>query len=834
MAKDALASFLPGYFKSRQELITLGKISQDTVDDEILKIRHVAAHWARFNTIQLEQFDPDAIKELQDTLLTKARDRRYKDTSPGKGLTKSTYNTYMAPIYHLVRYLFEQKKLTAEQYLALKNVIKWATKSSRKVEIPTSEQFTKMRAYLYKIRAGRSRGQCGVKADFFFLCGSRLQTVNAAQVKHINFARRRIKLTKLKHREGQPDEKEVPMLEELAIILERWIKARKLGPDNFLFSGANINGALKAAAKHAGLANWYHHACRKWFATMCLEQTGDPLAIAELLCHNDGGEALLFAYRQACAAHLDPKVRSLKLLPGAVADATLSAACAKAQRALAKFQNLDKTHAALILDHILWIETQVDDGDYEALSALPGHRLPALPIYVPPSQRIAIEPNYQLLKKNLHYLVAQKGIVCTDIAIATGIKLTKIESAYCTGKLQAVVLPKLCGYFNVTPMDLLTVDLEDASTFDAAAQNGSTVPDATGCRPTKAAEDANQAADPNAESDAPREKSADDLVLEQNPIALALTVSRNLLSLLYERDLTVPELATKSGVSKTVIYRYVGGACIPFDSTLAKLSMALGVRDADIFNPERDSIIPDPTKIKANLRAIRNHHEMSDNEYFSSLKVGKICFKLTLLTGEISPHQAKKVAAYEQISIRELLSEDVTAKFPCAPAIDAAVVARNLNSLFFERGIVRQHLRTKCRVDEKALVEYLRGEVDRPNREVLAKIADGLQVSVDQLADPTWPEIKLTGFFAANLRHLFGQTRFKPFTVCRGFAVAGTGIDDLCSGASSPTPTQVAGLGRLFGVSPEELLMHDLTSRVLIRDSDSKGVRRWRLDGHAK
>jgi hypothetical protein len=49
---------------------------------------------------------------------------------------------------------------------------------------------------------------------------------------------------------------------------------------------------------------------------------------------------------------------------------------------------------------------------------------------------------------------------------------------------------------------------------------------------------------------------------------------------------------------------------------------------------------------------------------------------------------------------------------------------------------------------------------------------------------------------------------------------------------SSPTPTQVAGLGRLFGLSPEELLMHDLTSRVLIRDRDSKGVRRWRLDGH--
>jgi len=135
------------------------------------------------------------------------------------------------------------------------------------------------------------------------------------------------------------------------------------------------------------------------------------------------------------------------LLPGAVADATLSAACAKAQRALAKIQNLDKTHAALILDHILWIETQVDDGDYEALSALPGHRLPTLPIYVPPSQRIVIEPNYQLLKKNLHHLVAQRGIVCTDIAIATGIKLTKIESAYCTVLLRqvCVIFRRSCG-----------------------------------------------------------------------------------------------------------------------------------------------------------------------------------------------------------------------------------------------------------------------------------------------------------------------------------------------------------------------------------------------------
>ncbi len=815
--KNTLASFLSGFFESRQALVSLGKISQGTVNGQKVHFGHLAAHWPRFNTIDVGSVDKDVIKDLENTLLVKARDRRFKNPAVARKLSKDTYNTFMALINQLVNYLLVEKKVTAEQYLDITNAIVWATRSSRTVQIPTTEEFTQMRAYLYKIRTAQSNGECGVKFDFFMLGGVRRRTANAAQVKHFSFARGMMKLTKLKHRAGQPDEKEVPILPELALILEKWIRVRGLGPEDFLFKKKNMNGALKAAAKHAGLLNWYHHACRKWFATMGLEQTGDPLAMAELLCHNDNGRTLLAAYRQACAAHLRPKVRGLKFLPGATPDSTIEASGAKAQRAVTKFCNLERSRSALILDHLLWIEVQIDEGREDALLCLPGLQVPVPAMYVPASARITIEANFQLLKKNLRYLAEKKDVICSDIAIATGIKQSILEDAWKTGRLQAVTVPRLCGYFNVNPMELLSVDLACLETPAPGTQSEAMVLEAVVSEPgTARLADEVGALKPAALP----QKSADDFVIEQDQVTLAQTSSRNLRSLLFERDLTPPQLASKSGLSHAIVCQYIHGAAIPTDYSLPKLATALGVLGADIFDPNRASIVLDLGKIRANVLAIVQHSEYSTITYANKLNIGSRCLKRILKTGDISPSQANKMAKCENVPLKELLMDDVTARFPHAVAIDKVAVARNVNSLFVEQGIVRRHFSKQYDIDDHTLVRYLSGESKRFCSKVLSRLAAALHVSVKELIDPMRLEIKPTKCFAVNLRHLCKRAGVKRSTICRGFAVGPAAMDDLCNGSVAPTPSQVAGLCRLFGLSPRELLMQDVTSSCFIHHAE--------------
>ena len=689
----------------------------------------------------------------------------------------------------------KEGKVSKERYYALKERIKLADVPSRKVEIPTPEQFAKMREYLYRVRSGRGQGECGPKFDVFVLTGIRTATMTAMRVKHLNFAKRTIRFTRLKGRAGEADEKELPVLDEVLEVLERHIRARGLQPDDLVFQTKNSNGAFRSAARHAGIATWFQHACRKWFATQALAQTNDAMSVADLLCHRDGGLSLFKAYRQSFAAHLEGTVRTLKLLPGATADSSLEAAKARAERALLKLAGLDKEKSATVLDHILWLESEIDLGHYDVISRLPGLRQPTLPMYSPSAKPQCRRPSRSLLKKNLRYLLEKKGVYYSDVAVATGFPRTTIAQAFTYGNAQATMIPVFSKYFSVGIEDLLTVDLEPA---EARQPHDGTLTAIN--LPAQEAPAQNQPPAANQDSE---------LGQDQGAGLNGAVFARNLKGLLFEQNLTLLKLARLSGICQQDIYKYAKEERSPAPPALSRITQALQVSEAELLNPARNNIIVDPSKVIANLKAILAHHGCTLLTYANRLTMGCGSVNHLLENGDISPDRAHKIARAERISVRQLVSEDVSHLFPARPKVDPAVLSRNLRSLCWEQGLSPNEIALKAEVSAQVAMRYFNGKTKRACHDVLNRIATAVGLSLAELVNPARPCLQVTCHFRTNLQHLVYQSGRSAATLSKRCGLNYRSFAALLEGAE-PTPNQITRIARCFDLTQADLLMKDL------------------------
>ena len=786
--QGTLASFVEPYLTSRAPEVARNKLKPSTIVGQRKSFQLLGEHWKEFRTLPISDLLPETITNLQNHLLTKARNLR-----TGQPLKLGTYNSLICPLGQLLEYLAREGKLPKERYYALKERIKLADVPSRKVELPTTEQFQKMRAYLYRARWGRGRGECGPKFDVFVLTGIRNATLTAMRVKHIHFAKRTILFTRLKGHAGQADEKELPVVDEVLEVLERHIKARGLQPDVLVFQTKRSNAAFRAAAKYAGIATWFQHACRKWFATQALAQTNDAMSVADMLCHRDGGLALFKAYRQSFAAHLEGTVRTLKLLPGATADSSLGAAKARAERALLKFAGLDRDKSAAVLDHILWLESEIDLGHYDIISRLPGLRQPILPMHSPSAKPLCRHPSPSLLRKNLRHLLKKKGVYYSDVAVATGFPRTTIARAFMYGNAQATMIPVFSKYFSVGIEELLTADLELAE----ARQPRDGTPPATNQR-------AQEAIAPN-----PPPAAKQDSEPGQDQVASCDSVvfARNLKSILFEKNLTLPKLARLSGVYQQDIYRYAKEERDPAPPALSRIAQALQVSEAELVNPARNNLIVDSIKALANLKAILAHHGCTLVTYANRLAMA---FDSNLLeNGEISANRAHKIAQAERISVRQLISEDVSHLFPARPQVDLAVLSRNLRSLCWEKGLSPNEIAIKSGVTANVAMKYFNGKTKRACHHVLERIATAMGLSLDELLNPARPCLQVTCHFRTNLQHLVQQSGRSAATISQRCGLHYRTFAALLEGAE-PTPNQITRIARCFDLTQADLLMRDL------------------------
>jgi transcriptional regulator with XRE-family HTH domain len=444
---------------------------------------------------------------------------------------------------------------------------------------------------------------------------------------------------------------------------------------------------------------------------------------------------LFEAYRQVCADHLEGTVRSLKLFPGATADSSLGAAAAKAQQAVTKFVRLDKERAATLLDHLLWLESEVDQGHYETISKLPGFRQDTPAILSRGATSPARRPTPTLLKTNLQHLIKEKGVYQSDIAFETGIPKSTIARACAFGTLQASWLPALSNYFGLTLDDLVTRDLACSEQIQDSHQSESPPLLDIGTRTPKTPRIPQQP-----------QKSVAEGTQEQPPDALAETIMRNLRSLLLENNLTALQLSGKSGVDYAAIFRFLRGEYLPRGQSLTKIAQAFGIPETDILDQHRDSIVVNPRIVRSNLEAILACRSLPSATYANQLRIGTDAIKEILAVGEISASQAHKIANKEGISVRQFVSEDLSPKYPASPPIDSTVVARNIRTLCLERGLYPAQIATKAAVDPSTVLNYGRNEIQRLDRSVLTKIAAVLGLDLAEIVDPMRPVLEVTHF----------------------------------------------------------------------------------------
>jgi integrase/transcriptional regulator with XRE-family HTH domain len=803
--QDTLASFVEPFLKSREDEVRLGNLKQVTLDNQRSTFHHISLHWKGFRTLSVSRITPKAMVGIGKFLLTKARSL----LRPGKTLSPSTYNTFMSALGSLLRFLRDRAKITEELYLQLINAINYATVTPRKVKIPTASELKTIREHLYRVRQGPSRGEPGPKFDFMMLTGARLASVNASKVEHYDPVNRTLLLTNLKGKlkTKAPTEKRVPVCDELAEILDRLIKARNLKPGDPFFKTKSSNRAFASAAKAAGLAGWYHHACRHWFGTTALHQTQDPVKTADLLCHNDGGITLLKVYRQVCAEYLQATVRPLKLYPGASADSSLKAAIARAQKAVTKFGYLAPAQAAVVIDRILWIENRVDAADIQAVARLPGLAQENPPIYTRSTARVAERPSPTLLRNNLKHLVKSKGVYYSDISAALGIPRSTIAGACKHGDLQAAYIPGLCKYFNVTPEELLGCNLASSAPVQEAS-------------PPQAESEgiaADGPASPSADTKA--EKTAAEIITHQDPAELVRTIARNLSSMLFERNMTAHELGLKTGLG-AACYRFLSERFVPRDDTLTRLAKALEVAETEIVDPRRDNIVVNPPVLIANLKAIIAHSGCASATYFvRCLRLDSRTMHEVLATGQISALQAHRIVEVEgnKFSVRQLISEDLTAMFPPAPVLDPIVVSRNFTSICWERGLYPAEIAKAASVSATSAVNYAEGRSRRINREMLTKVAQALGLTLTELVDPSRPEVKQTPFFTTNLQFVMDLSGLALTPFGEACGLEHRAMRSLLQGHEL-NPHRIAKLVKFANqftkLSAGELLMEDLRCKA--------------------
>jgi integrase/predicted transcriptional regulator len=802
--KDTLASFVEPYLESREGEVKLGKLKPITIDNLRDSYHNISLHWPGFRTLSLSRITPKAIDGVGRFFLTKAKNL----LCPGKTLSPATYNSRMSSLALLLRYLKHRNKITEELYLALIDKIEYATVTRRKIQIPTAAQLKTMREYLYRVRHGTSRGDAGPKFDFMMLSGARLASANASMVDHYDPVNRTLLLTKLKGKlkNKAPTEKRVPVCDELAELLDRLIKARNLKPGDPFFGTSTNNRAFASAAKAAGLAGWYHHACRHWFGTATLHETRDPVKTADLLCHNDGGITLLKVYRQLCAEHLQATVRPLKLYPGARPDSSLKPAIERAQKAIPKFGYLAEEKAAVVIDRILWIENRVDAGDFDAVARLPGLAQENLPIYAPASVRMAERPSPTLLMNNLKHLVQKKGVYYGDVTAATGIPPSTMYRACRCGDLQAYYVPGLCKYFNVDPEELLSCDL--------AAPAG--VPEASQQQSGSGAVAVNG---PESSIDTKAEKTVGDLITQQAPAELVRTIARNLGSMLFERNMTTHELGLKTGLG-AACYKFLNERFVPRDDTLTRLAKALEVKETEILDPTRDNIVVSPPVVMTNLKAIIAHSGLASSTYFCRLRLDGRTMRQVLATGYIGAFQAHRIVEAEgkKFSVRQLVSENITAMFPAAPELDPVIVSRNLTSICWERGLYPVEIARKAGISTASGLNYALGRSCRIDRELLTNVAQALGLRLEELVDPSRPEVKKTSSFMSNLQHLIDLSGLALTPFGEACGIEHRTLRSLLDGKEL-NPHQVAKLIKFINqftkVSLRELLMEDLQRKAL-------------------
>jgi hypothetical protein len=798
--KGTLKSHFMAMMATRQKDVDLGKIKTETLPKLQLQSEHLEAHWPHWANLDVSELTADILSQLRKHLLHSAKNRSIKEEKKAKGLSKGTYNSYIAPIRQTLTYLRTVKVISMETYHILKDELKYAKVPARKVTIPTAAQLKTMRAYLYRVRQGPKCGDAGPKFDLMMLTGARLRTANAAIVDHYNPTKRTLLFTRLKAKAGEPTEKELPVCDELANLLERLIVTRGLKGGDHFFAAGNNNRAFNAAAKKAGIDRWFHHACRDWFGTMVFHQNHDPVNTAELLCHNDKGVTFLKVYRQVCIEHLQSIVRPLKMLPGAKTDSTLGPVLHKAQNAIAKFSTLPHDKAMAVLDRVLWMEERIDVGDFEAIAKLPELGQKKLPIYSRGHDAALQAPSLQLIKSNVRHLIAAKGVYHSDVTAATGIPRAVIAVVARTGEMQARYLPALCKYFEVPIEVFLGVDLAHP-----APQHVRTVGDG---------EHETEAANPR---DSKEDLTVEDLLPLQSQSQICTIVARNLESLMLEKNLTPHSLSLLSSLSGSVVNRLVREEVLMTEETGKKLAAALGVPETELYDPKRDNIVVIHPVFRANVEAIVAHYGISSVTYFVRLKLDNESMQAALKTGDFVPSQVHRLVEAEgkKFTVRQLVSEDLTSLYPPAIRLDPAVISRNLMSICWERGIYPAELTKIADVSVASALNYAAGKSDRIDRELLTRVAAGLGLSLEELANGSRPEVKPTPYFQANLAHFIKLTGLRLTPLSEACGMEARVIRSVLNG-TQPNPHQLAKLAGFFGLTCRELLSQDLTSRDLL------------------
>lgn len=809
--KGSLADYFEKYLETRQLDAVRGSVKPQRTEDLRRDFQRLLAHCPHLKALDVSQFDKAGAAAVAKHLLCTAKSRAIR--APGRtptGLKPATYTAYIIPLVMLWKHLRNQGIVNAERYLEVKEQLSYARSTPRMIIIPTPKQLLQMRLRLYQVRQGPSFGEVGVKFDFLMLTGARIATVNAAKVMHYNPVTRRILLTHLKARAGQLTEKEIPVCAELAEILDRYIAARHLNPQDLLFQTKNNNRALATAARGVGIGTWFHHACRKWFGTTVMNLTKDPVTTSEMMCHNDGGTTLLKAYRQVCSEHHDSFMRGLKLYPGAYGINDLELIQREAHKAVDQIGLLDPAAAKLGFDRIFYVAERLRVNDFAAVKMIPALGSEPPTSYQPVNSRSTVRPSPTQIRQNVRFLVESRCLKASDLSIGTQLSISTVARLLRTGDLQAAALPKIATFFGVTNEALLCSDLRADSNSHTTPQTGAAVAPVLATVPILAPIDSLVAA-----SDDPPQltgvwESVDshlEILVGLPDAELRAIIARNLKSLLLERGLTPNGLNIL--LSSKVAYDYLTERFVPSNESLFRMCQILKVQVREFLDPKRDNVVPIPSIVAANLQTFAKHHGLADSTYAVRRGLDARVLAEVIETGDISAAQAHKLAKAEGVLVRQLVMEDLAKQFPPKTNIVVEVIARNISSLCWETGLSASEIALRAGVNAGTGINYQHGRVKRILPKVLEEIARSLNLTVAEIADPARPTVTFTPQFHANLSFVFDPVATSLTKFSNESGIQPRRLRALLDGAS-PEPHHVAKLCKMLNLTPRQLLMEPL------------------------
>jgi predicted transcriptional regulator len=156
--------------------------------------------------------------------------------------------------------------------------------------------------------------------------------------------------------------------------------------------------------------------------------------------------------------------------------------------------------------------------------------------------------------------------------------------------------------------------------------------------------------------------------------------------------------------------------------------------------------------------------------------------------------------------------------FPAAPELDPVVVSRNLTSICWERGLYPVEIARKAGISTASGLNYALGRSCRIDRELLTNVAQALGLRLEELVDPSRPEVKKTSFFMSNLQHLIDLSGLALTPFGEACGIEHRTLRSLLEGKEL-NPHQVAKLIKFINqftkVSLRELLMEDLQRKAL-------------------